>query len=785
MVSQDLLCGHDSSHMALFDEPKSARSPALLAYICPPSSALSFTSNAAGFRYTSVLPLSSKRNLTFDKGPLSSSKQSVVGSSTLEQDQVSPGDSENANRGRPNDPTRHARHTSISSMQRFSDLAVSPPYHQPPSSSQQDAVSVRSQPAMGSANGGLSAKRNSRSSIPRGLTIPSYVDSRTFKKRHAKKDTALTGSSGSASDRIGRRSSANDITSTGDPTAAAVFTKSAGVSLSDISITNHQSPDAHALDYSSSSSLRHIRGGGFGGSAVAAMKQAFVIRDHRAARMLIELVRITDPVHLIAHHEFFMFLLLLCETEPQNKRLLGECGLMDTLVDAILRRIYSVAMAAPSFPLLAARSVLPMDWSMLIPYKRLISSLAVYDCPAEMAKLLWELCLNPYRVFSQLTMDEPPTSPTNLPSPGAHQPTGHPASHITVQDTQMQLLDVLNRVAKRAEPSDYFVFDGMDGVFESSGLDRFPSTKTGYTLSMWIRLGRMTGGEVGFLCFEDPSCYAPSSTGCNQFELYFRELSTNRLLVRRASTASSSSTTGAASSVSAATERPSTRYCLCLHIHSHSSPPEDFVFDAYDFSHASSRKSTGQFVHVVFSHGRHGISLMVDGRLIQTFQTQSFPRSAGIGRDSALRLVIGRRAMVANDVTATTRAPSSTIRPSSSTGWFSGFWGSSSTATVATTPASAPSAATTTTTAVRTYSLPKSGFLSGTMSSVIMTSSVWTAEEANRVYRLGAHSFSNVRHNLGLDAQARVLQMEKELEAARNRLVGLRKGRYGEGGSGQ
>ena len=29
-----------------------------------------------------------------------------------------------------------------------------------------------------------------------------------------------------------------------------------------------------------------------------------------------------------------------------------------------------------------------------------------------------------------------------------------------------------------------------------------------------------------------------------------------------------------------------------------------------------------------------------------------------------------------------------------------------------------------------------------------------------------------------LDAQARILQMEKELENARNRLTGLRKGRY-------
>jgi hypothetical protein len=75
----------------------------------------------------------------------------------------------------------------------------------------------------------------------------------------------------------------------------------------------------------------------------------------------------------------------------------------------------------------------------------------------------------------------------------------------SVRDNELglSLLTVLCSIGERRAPSCYFHFDGYSAALKADSLDRFPSAKTGYSFSCWLRLEHFLSEESGLLTFLD------------------------------------------------------------------------------------------------------------------------------------------------------------------------------------------------------------------------------------------------------------------------------------------
>jgi len=67
------------------------------------------------------------------------------------------------------------------------------------------------------------------------------------------------------------------------------------------------------------------------------------------------------------------------------------------------------------------------------------------------------------------------------------------------KELQINMLHVLASIADRIVPPIFFSFSGLSGHFRLGMLDRFPSSKVGYTLSCWVKLNAFLYPESGLL----------------------------------------------------------------------------------------------------------------------------------------------------------------------------------------------------------------------------------------------------------------------------------------------
>ena len=69
----------------------------------------------------------------------------------------------------------------------------------------------------------------------------------------------------------------------------------------------------------------------------------------------------------------------------------------------------------------------------------------------------------------------------------------------------MQLLFVIGCVAERASPRNFFALGGKERLVHGATVGHLPSSKLGYTLSFWMRVGAQADGEPEVSVLQLPS----------------------------------------------------------------------------------------------------------------------------------------------------------------------------------------------------------------------------------------------------------------------------------------
>ncbi len=145
------------------------------------------------------------------------------------------------------------------------------------------------------------------------------------------------------------------------------------------------------------------------------------------------------------------------------------------------------------------------------------------------------------------------------------------------RELQMQLLFVIGSIMERRAPLHYFHFNGVDHFAQFKLVERFP--KNGYSLSCWIRANYFLHEECKLLSWQD-------QTGRTVLDMHFKALT--------------STTDG------------TNKYCLCVQTQNLGFPPENFVFDNYNFVEC------GAWHHLVFAHAKQKADLYIDGEFVQS-----------------------------------------------------------------------------------------------------------------------------------------------------------------------
>ncbi|KAF9964878.1 hypothetical protein BGZ70_005793 [Mortierella alpina] len=170
---------------------------------------------------------------------------------------------------------------------------------------------------------------------------------------------------------------------------------------------------------------------------------------------------------------------------------------------------------------------------------------------------------------------------------------------LFIGEMEQQMMYAIEKISERVDPPAYFNFNGLNASLTThpGTVDKVVSAKGGYTVSVWVKVTAFLEKETGLFCYEE------ENGSRTIFELYFKSLD------------------------------QSNRYCLCVRTQHYPSPPEDFVFDRFDFA------ETGIWHHIVFVHHKT-MKLMVDGCVIQSYGTFNQRRQE---KEGTLVGVLGRK----------------------------------------------------------------------------------------------------------------------------------------------
>ncbi|KAF9934047.1 hypothetical protein FBU30_003557 [Linnemannia zychae] len=352
-----------------------------------------------------------------------------------------------------------------------------------------------------------------------------------------------------------------------------------------------------------------------------------VFRDADAARMTLRLLgRIVEYNNPKLATDYFNLLMLLMEVTPRNKELLGSNNGLRFMLQMLFRRgrqQHGLGMNTPSYPYLP-RSSDP-------PYVDIVPAMGAYDISVEDVRLLFNAVYDPLDMFFRLTADTPQSVPTRMgvkrdslgplpelpttfekvseprrnssgrprsESAGAVTPyagrrtsgrlqgvsgsnfTGIQFNPLFIGEMEQQMMYAIEKISERVDPPAYFNFNGINASLTThpGTVEKAVAAKGGYTVSVWVKVTAFLEKETGLFCIEEENGTR------TVFELYFKSLD------------------------------QSNRYCLCVRTQHFPSPPEDFVFDRFDFA------ETGIWHHIVFVHNKT-MKLMVDGCVIQSYGT--------------------------------------------------------------------------------------------------------------------------------------------------------------------
>jgi len=170
---------------------------------------------------------------------------------------------------------------------------------------------------------------------------------------------------------------------------------------------------------------------------------------------------------------------------------------------------------------------------------------------------------------------------------------------------QLNMLYTIEKLSEKANPFCFFNFDGIDGCFKTCSISNYQFLKQGYTFSCWINIRAFMEDEIGLISFENQQKLGIP------LEVYFKSFSN------------------------------SGHYCLCMRIQHWPLPPEDFVFDGFDFS------DIGVWHYIMYTHDGKTTTLYVDGDLIQTYETSNYQKYTNSDKD--VFAVIGRKGTTQKD----------------------------------------------------------------------------------------------------------------------------------------
>ncbi|KAF9574448.1 hypothetical protein EC968_006432 [Mortierella alpina] len=371
-----------------------------------------------------------------------------------------------------------------------------------------------------------------------------------------------------------------------------------------------------------------------------------VFRDADAARMTLRLLgKIIECNNPKLATDYFNLLMLLMEVTPRNKELLARNDGLRFMLQILFRRGRQqdgLGINTPGYPYLPR----PTD----PPYVDLVPAMGAYDISVEDVRLLFDAVYDPLDMFYRLTSEPSKTMPAlasaikdslgplpELPakfdrdaSPrrkSSGRPRSESASALTtysgrkaggrysgnnsgaftgiqfnplfIGEMEQQMMYAIEKISERVDPPAYFNFNGLNASLAThpGTVDKVVSAKGGYTVSVWVKVTAFLEKETGLFCYEEENGTRTI------FELYFKSLD------------------------------QSNRYCLCVRTQHFPSPPEDFVFDRFDFA------ETGIWHHIVFVHHKT-MKLMVDGCVIQSYGTFNQRRQE---REGTLVGVLGRK----------------------------------------------------------------------------------------------------------------------------------------------
>eukprot|EP00833_Pecoramyces_ruminatium_P005174 jgi/Orpsp1_1/1179206/evm.model.c7180000068411.1 len=169
---------------------------------------------------------------------------------------------------------------------------------------------------------------------------------------------------------------------------------------------------------------------------------------------------------------------------------------------------------------------------------------------------------------------------------------------------QLNMLYTIEKLSEKTNPFCFFNFDGINGCIKTCSFSNFPFLNQSYTFSCWINIRAFIEDESGLLCFE-----SQQKLGI-PLEIYFKSFSN------------------------------SGNYCLCMRTQHWPLPPEDFVFDGFDFS------DIGVWHYIMFTHDGKSTTLYVDGDLIQTYEISNYQKVTN--SDNDVIAVIGRKGDIDN-----------------------------------------------------------------------------------------------------------------------------------------
>ncbi|KAF9958547.1 hypothetical protein BGZ72_000216 [Mortierella alpina] len=371
-----------------------------------------------------------------------------------------------------------------------------------------------------------------------------------------------------------------------------------------------------------------------------------VFRDADAARMTLRLLgKIIECNNPKLATDYFNLLMLLMEVTPRNKELLARNDGLRFMLQILFRRGRQqdgLGINNAGYPYLPR----PTD----PPYVDLVPAMGAYDISIDDVRLLFDAVYDPLDMFYRLTSEPSKTMPAlasaikdslgplpELPtkfdrdaSPrrnSAGRPRSESASALTaysgrkaggrysgnntsafagiqfnplfIGEMEQQMMYAIEKISERVDPPAYFNFNGLNASLTThpGTVDKVVSAKGGYTVSVWVKVTAFLDKETGLFCYEE------ENGSRTIFELYFKSLD------------------------------QSNRYCLCVRTQHYPSPPEDFVFDRFDFA------ETGIWHHIVFVHHKT-MKLMVDGCVIQSYGTFNQRRQE---KEGALVGVLGRK----------------------------------------------------------------------------------------------------------------------------------------------